>query len=192
MADARDICCYFDPVRQTHSGNFAESRVRLLRRLRINAGTYTALLRASLQRRARRLIARPLAAGTYQLIECRHRSPCPLVQALCYRARDSAASAFPHAGVWMAQPTMLLPQKLGRELIRTFAHDGGTTPLREVLRFVSSALHSLPTGGRTRKDVSRGYLRRNPKKYLLTAQLLHGGRHTQKEQPKPPQTGKPE
>ena len=45
VADAGDVGGHLNPVRQTHTGNLAQRRIRLLGRLGINACTYPALLR---------------------------------------------------------------------------------------------------------------------------------------------------
>ena len=72
VADARNVGGDFDPVGQTNTGDLAQRRVRLLRGLRVHAGTDASFLRAKLQRRTRRLVARPLPARLHQLIKCRH------------------------------------------------------------------------------------------------------------------------
>src|SRR6185369_2651059 len=72
VANARDVSGDFDPIGQPHAGNFPQRRVRLLGRLGVYASANATLLRTGLQRRTGRLIPRPLAAGTYQLIESRH------------------------------------------------------------------------------------------------------------------------
>src|SRR5207302_568715 len=78
MANAGDISGDFDPVGQTHARDFAQRRVRLLRGLRVHAGTNAASLRTLLQRRAGSLIIRRLAALLHKLIECRHCFSCSL------------------------------------------------------------------------------------------------------------------
>src|SRR5581483_3349437 len=72
VADARDVGGDLDPVGQAHAGNFAQRRVRLLGRLRVNAGANAALLRALLQGRRGRLVLRPGAAQANELVKCRH------------------------------------------------------------------------------------------------------------------------
>ena len=47
VADTRDVRCYFDPIGQTHTCNFAKGRIRLLWRLRVYASTYASFLRST-------------------------------------------------------------------------------------------------------------------------------------------------
>src|SRR5690349_5521036 len=49
VADTRDVSRNFDPIGQAHTSNLTQRRVRLFGRLRVYAGTNTALLRAALQ-----------------------------------------------------------------------------------------------------------------------------------------------
>src|SRR5882724_9080773 len=86
VSDAGNIRGYFNAIRQTNAGDFAQGRIRLLGRLGINAGTHAAALRTSLQSRTGRLIVWRLPAFTNQLIECRHNSFC-----FPYRPRSFAA-----------------------------------------------------------------------------------------------------
>src|SRR6266853_2985743 len=72
VAHAGNVGRNLNPIGQSDAGNFAQGGVRLLGRLRVDASTHTPLLRTSLQGGARRLVPRPLAAATYQLIESRH------------------------------------------------------------------------------------------------------------------------
>src|SRR5262245_28116877 len=75
MALARDVADDFEAVGQTHLRNFAQRRVRLLRRRRIDARADAALLRRRLKRR--RGIARLEWVPRFgnQLIDRRHRWP---------------------------------------------------------------------------------------------------------------------
>ncbi len=72
VSDSGDIRRDLNPICQPHTRYLAESRVRLLRGLRVHARANATLLRTSLQRRARRLVPRPLAALGHQLIKRRH------------------------------------------------------------------------------------------------------------------------
>src|ERR1041385_6516094 len=72
VANTRDVSRDFDPVGQTHTGDFPQRRVRLLGRLGVNASANATLLRTGLQRRTGRLIPGPLAAAAHQLIKSRH------------------------------------------------------------------------------------------------------------------------
>src|SRR5207248_1059340 len=73
VADARDVCRYFDPVGQADTRYFSQRRVRLFRRLGIDARSNPALLRTRLERRARRLVLGRSAPELDQLIKCRHK-----------------------------------------------------------------------------------------------------------------------
>src|SRR5262249_40569364 len=73
MAFAGDVAHHLVGVGETHLGDLAQRRVRLLGRHGVDAGAHTALLRAMLQRR--HLVARaerPAALGN-QLVNRRHR-----------------------------------------------------------------------------------------------------------------------
>jgi hypothetical protein len=72
VADTRDVCCYFDPVGQTHTCNFAKGRIRLLWRLRVYARTHASFLRSLLQSRATRLVPGLISTLSNQLIERWH------------------------------------------------------------------------------------------------------------------------
>src|SRR5579864_201014 len=72
VADAGNVGCYFNAVGQPDARDLAQSGVRLLGCLRIDTGANAAFLRAGLQGRTRRLIARVGSTGTNQLIECWH------------------------------------------------------------------------------------------------------------------------
>jgi len=68
---ARNVRRNLDAVRQAHTCNLAESRVRLLRRLRVDARADSTPLRRSLQCGRSRLIPRRRTALPYELTECR-------------------------------------------------------------------------------------------------------------------------
>ena len=74
MADARDVAGTFDLVRQTNTGDFAQSGVRLFGRRGFDAQADTALLRALLQNRGGRLGDDFLPSLTDQLIDRGHGS----------------------------------------------------------------------------------------------------------------------
>src|SRR5580692_782529 len=103
VANTGDISCDFDSIGQTHSGDFTQRRVRLLRSLRVDAGAYAALLRTSLQRRTGRLVPRTLASVPHQLIEGRHscnslsRAVQPHARKACGR-RNPQLRLFPDSG----------------------------------------------------------------------------------------------
>src|SRR5439155_20922432 len=56
VADARDVRGHFEAVGEPHPSDLPESRVRLLRRRRVDADTHGALLRARLHRGRLRLV----------------------------------------------------------------------------------------------------------------------------------------
>src|SRR5271165_2206812 len=72
VADAGNVGRDFDTVGQPHTRDLAQRGIRLLRRLGVDAGTDTALLRTGLQRRTGRLVLRRCPALAHQLVECRH------------------------------------------------------------------------------------------------------------------------
>src|SRR4029450_13440432 len=72
VADTRDVRCYFDPVGQTHTCNFAKGRIRVLWRLRVYARTHASFLRSLLQSRATRLIPGLISTLSNQLIKRWH------------------------------------------------------------------------------------------------------------------------
>jgi hypothetical protein len=72
VADTGDVGCYFNPIGQTHTCNFAKGRIRLLWRRRIYASTHASFLRTFLQSRTTRLVLRLLSTLTNQLIKRRH------------------------------------------------------------------------------------------------------------------------
>ena len=49
VTNTRNICSHLDAVRQTNTGNLTQSRIRLLRRRRVDTRANAALLRAILQ-----------------------------------------------------------------------------------------------------------------------------------------------
>src|SRR5262245_22888770 len=103
MALARDVADDLEPVGETHLGDLAQRRVRLLRRGRVDARANAALLRARLQRRhlVARLHLHPRLAD--QLVDRRHpglnlvraggltpRAPTQNESAPCARSRNDA------------------------------------------------------------------------------------------------------
>src|SRR2546422_9960300 len=75
MTDSGNVSRHFNAVGQTYARDFAQRRVRFLRRLGIHASTDSAFLRRALQSRTGRLVLHLLAAFAYQLIDRRHRLP---------------------------------------------------------------------------------------------------------------------
>src|SRR5664280_2555174 len=73
VALATDVGNDLEPVRQTHLGDLAQRRVRLLRRRRVDAGADAAPLRAALQRRRLRLDGLGLAAMADELVDRGHK-----------------------------------------------------------------------------------------------------------------------
>src|SRR5713101_7667184 len=139
MTDAGNVGRNLNSIGQADASDFTQGRVRLLGGLGVHAGTHTALLRTSLQGRTLRLVPRPLAAASHQLIESRHAVPgapqswLPLVARTGAHPRKNAAYAFPAFRGWMADsPTMLLAAHSTGERFRfpgqTNAGDGGTRP----------------------------------------------------------------
>src|SRR5579863_1758822 len=82
---AGDVADHLKAVGQTNLGDFAQRRIRLLRRRRIDAGADAALLRARAE------VAGLLAVGLRsprladQLTDRRHRNPCPKKRTLSLR-----------------------------------------------------------------------------------------------------------
>src|SRR5579859_1026725 len=74
MALAGDVTDHFEAVGQAHLGDLAQRRVRLLRRRRVDAGAYAALLRRLLQRRHLLLGVLHHARLANELIDRRHPS----------------------------------------------------------------------------------------------------------------------
>src|SRR5271166_3060669 len=72
VAYAWNVGRHFNSIGQPHARHLAQCRVRFLRSLRVHAGANAALLRTSLQRRARRLVTGPLPALSHQLVKRRH------------------------------------------------------------------------------------------------------------------------
>jgi len=162
VADSGDIRGDFNAVREPHTRHFTESRIRLLRGLRVHARANAALLRASLQCRACRLVTRPLPALSHQLIERRH-SRHSLAAHQYWLAASNPQSRSASVGMTGVMPT-ITSHRAGSHLQRT--RDSGF-PLRltlptvapgqtpGALRFVSLALHILPhKGERHRRYVS--------------------------------------
>src|SRR5216117_410898 len=77
VADARDVRGHLEAVGEPHPSDLPESRVRLLRRRRVDADTDAALLRARLHRGRLRLLPHRLATPSDQLVNGRHDSPSP-------------------------------------------------------------------------------------------------------------------
>src|SRR5438046_749665 len=76
VTDAGDVRRDFDAIGQANARDFSKSRVRLLRRRRVDARANAALLRRGVERRAGGLDAHPLAPVSYQLRNRRHRLSC--------------------------------------------------------------------------------------------------------------------
>src|SRR5438477_6049308 len=72
VAHARNVRRHLNAVGQAHARHFAQRRIRLLRRLRVNPGAYPALLGTLTQRRTRCLILGRRPPLPHQLMECRH------------------------------------------------------------------------------------------------------------------------
>src|SRR6266849_1030259 len=85
VADARNVSRHFNPIGQPYARDFPQRRVRLLGSLGVHARTNSALLRTRLQRRTRRLVARPFAALHHELIKCRHSRHSQTRQARLYQ-----------------------------------------------------------------------------------------------------------
>ena len=75
MSDSRNVRRDFNRIRQAHTSYFAQRRVRLLRRLRINADAYAALFRTTRQCWRFCLGANSFAPHSDQLRKCRHSLP---------------------------------------------------------------------------------------------------------------------
>ena len=137
VTDAWNVSRDFDSVGQADAGNFAQCRVRLLWRLRVDAGADSALLRTSLQRRTRRLVSRTLAAIANQLIKSRH-------SLLLSSRRAYPTSTFKAARMWTRicffpikgldgdSPTILSRRNTAARNLRIFpltdANDGDAKP----------------------------------------------------------------
>src|SRR5262249_18547951 len=89
VADTGDVGCYFNPIGQTHTCNFAKGRIRLLWRRRIYASTHASFLRTFLQSRTTRLVLRLLSTLTNQLIKRRHE---PFSSSICAAFRAAKSS----------------------------------------------------------------------------------------------------
>jgi hypothetical protein len=85
MADTRNVRCNFNSIRQPDASDFAQRRVRLLRRLGIDAGANTATLWRLLQCRTGCLVLGLGSASAHKLIKCRQ---APLLK-LCNSRRQS-------------------------------------------------------------------------------------------------------
>jgi hypothetical protein len=75
VTDAGNVGRHLDPVGQANARDFAQRRVRFLRRLRVNARANTTLLRRTLERGTGRLVLDLLAAFANKLIYRRHCFP---------------------------------------------------------------------------------------------------------------------
>src|SRR2546426_1877616 len=69
VADTGDVGCYFNPIGQTHTCNFAKGRIRLFGRLRFDLNAHTSFLRTFLQSRTTRLVLRFASTLSNQLIK---------------------------------------------------------------------------------------------------------------------------
>src|SRR4029079_9219855 len=72
VADTGDVGCYFNPIGQTHTCDFAKGRIRLLWRLRVHASAHASFLRTFLQSRTARLVFWFFSTLSNQLIKRRH------------------------------------------------------------------------------------------------------------------------
>jgi len=72
VANARNVGGDFDAVGQANTGDFTQRRVRLLRRLGVNAGANTTALGRTLKRGAGSLVAGRRAALLDELVKSRH------------------------------------------------------------------------------------------------------------------------
>ena len=73
MALASDVTGNFKAVRQSHSGNLPECRIRLLWSGRIYPSTHPSFLRGLRQRRHSRLLDMSLTRLPHKLVECWHK-----------------------------------------------------------------------------------------------------------------------
>ena len=73
MALATDVTGNFKAVRQSHSGNLPECRIRLLWSGRIYPSTHPSFLRGLRQRRHSRLLDMSVPRLPYKLVECWHK-----------------------------------------------------------------------------------------------------------------------
>jgi hypothetical protein len=105
VTDSGDVRGHLDAVGQTNARDFPQRRVRFLRRLGVNAGTNSTLLRRTLQRGARRLVLDLLAAFANKLINRRHL--LFLVNVRVTRAKRPLAYLFPEPVRQSAQATGL-------------------------------------------------------------------------------------
>src|SRR6516164_4512578 len=139
VTDSGDIRRDFNAIRQPYTRNLPQRRVRLLRGLRVDAGTDAALLRTSLQRRARRLVTRPLAPLGHQLIKSRH--SCHSLPAHAFAAHSSKSTVSDCASVGMTghnRPLLLVTHLRSQSHtrtderfwipVKTYAADGGARP----------------------------------------------------------------
>src|SRR5215469_3015449 len=125
MADAGNIGGHFNSVGEPHARDFAQRRVRLLGSLRVHACADAALLRARLQRRARRLVARARPAITNQLIKRRH--SCSLT--LLVPARVERRSGISPKTNSQMQPSGLDSLAIHASGAHTFTQAGGSFSL---------------------------------------------------------------
>ena len=72
VAFTGDVCVYFLTVGKAHTGHFAHSRVRLLRRGGIHASAYAPTLRARIKSRRLRLGSQSLPTFPYELVDGWH------------------------------------------------------------------------------------------------------------------------
>jgi len=69
VADTWNVCGDFNPVGQSHTRHFAQSRVRLFGRRGIDTHTHTAFLRTTVKRRTTRFILGFAATHANQLVK---------------------------------------------------------------------------------------------------------------------------
>src|SRR5262249_19490600 len=78
VAFTRNVADYLEAIGQTHFGDLAQRRIRLLWRGRVDAGAHATLLRALLQRRNRIAAPHLFPRLADQLVDRRHSPSFPL------------------------------------------------------------------------------------------------------------------
>src|SRR5215469_3041251 len=185
VPDTGNIGRDFNAIGQPHTRHLAQCRIWLLRGLRVHAGADAALLRTSLQCRARRLVSRPLPAFSHQLIKRRHSGRSLAAHSPAHCAHDEQIPfAATRIVAWPAQGRPLLlaaqfryckltPERFWIPLRLTLPTVApGQTP--GALRFVSLALHILShKGERRRRYISarKVFEPFSSETYFTTAQL---------------------
>src|SRR5882762_6672659 len=163
VPNAGNISRDFNTIGEAHARHLPQRRVGLFGSLGIYAGADAALLRTGLQGRTRRLVTRLLAAGSHQLIESRH-SLALLNSTLARRTPPTTRTRAPAlllrfpAGANCPAIILAAHHTAGEKTlgfpIRLTPTTVAPSPTSEVLRFVSFAPHSLPTGERSARSIS--------------------------------------